>query len=413
MQLNETQIEQVDRQVKRLIKSGSYYGEKYKSLGIDGVKSQEDFLKLPFSEKNDLRNAYPLGIMACDESEIVRIHSSSGTTGQPVIIPYTAKDVDDWAIMFARCYEMAGITKNDRIQITPGYGLWTAGIGFQAGCERLGAMAIPMGPGNTEKQLKMMIDLKSTVIAATSSYALMLGEEVTKRGLRDKISLKKGVIGSERWSDAMRARIKDELGIELYDIYGLTEIYGPGIGINCQKESGIHYWDDFLYIEIIDPVTCEPVPDGGEGEIVITTLVKEGAPLIRFRTHDLSRIIPEKCPCGSKFPRIDIIKGRSDDMFKVRGVNMFPSQVEEILSMVEGASSEYSVTIARDDDNNRDVMLLTVEGDGNYSFDEITKKILELFKSMIGMTPKVIVVPIGTLPRSEKKTKRVTDLRNN
>ncbi|MBP1562903.1 MAG: phenylacetate--CoA ligase [Oscillospiraceae bacterium] len=413
MQLNETQIEQVDRQVKRLIKSGSYYGEKYKSLGIDGIKSQEDFLKLPFSEKNDLRNAYPLGIMACDESEIVRIHSSSGTTGQPVIIPYTAKDVDDWAIMFARCYEMAGITKNDRIQITPGYGLWTAGIGFQAGCERLGAMAIPMGPGNTEKQLKMMIDLKSTVIAATSSYALMLGEEVTKRGLLDKICLKKGIIGSERWSDAMRARIHEELGIELYDIYGLTEIYGPGIGINCQNESGIHYWDDYIYIEIIDPVTGEPVPDGEEGEIVITTLVKEGAPLIRFRTHDLSRIIPEKCPCGSNFPRIDIIKGRSDDMFKVRGVNMFPSQVEEILSKVEGASSEYSVTIARDDDNNRDVMLLTVEGDGNYSFDEITKKILELFKSMIGMTPKVIVVPIGTLPRSEKKTKRVTDLRNN
>lgn len=413
MQLNETQIEQVDRQVKRLIKSGSYYGEKYKSLGIDGIKSQEDFLKLPFSEKNDLRNAYPLGIMACDESKIVRIHSSSGTTGQPVIIPYTAKDVDDWAIMFARCYEMAGITKNDRIQITPGYGLWTAGIGFQAGCERLGAMAIPMGPGNTEKQLKMMIDLKSTVIAATSSYALMLGEEVTKRGLLDKICLKKGIIGSERWSDAMRARIHEELGIELYDIYGLTEIYGPGIGINCQNESGIHYWDDYIYIEIIDPVTGEPVPDGEEGEIVITTLVKEGAPLIRFRTHDLSRIIPEKCPCGSNFPRIDIIKGRSDDMFKVRGVNMFPSQVEEILSKVEGASSEYSVTIARDDDNNRDVMLLTVEGDGNYSFDEITKKILELFKSMIGMTPKVIVVPIGTLPRSEKKTKRVTDLRNN
>ena len=413
MQLNNTQIEQIDRQIKRLLKSGSYYGEKYKSLGIDGIKSQEDFLKLPFSDKNDLRNAYPLGIMACDESEVVRIHSSSGTTGQPVIIPYTAKDVEDWAIMFARCYEMAGITKNDRIQITPGYGLWTAGIGFQAGCERLGAMAIPMGPGNTEKQLKMMVDLKSTVITATSSYALMLGEEVTKRGLKDKICLKKGVIGSERWSDAMRARIHDELGIELYDIYGLTEIYGPGIGINCDKGSGIHYWDDYIYIEIIDPATGEPVPDGEEGEIVITTLVKEGAPLIRFRTHDLSRIIPEKCACGSNYPRIDIIRGRSDDMFKVRGVNMFPSQVEEILSKVEGASSEYSITIARDDDNNRDVMILTVEGDGNYSFDEISKNILELFKSMIGMTPKVIIVPIGTLPRSEKKTKRVTDLRNN
>lgn len=413
MKLNNTQIEQVDRQIKRLLKSGSYYGEKYKSLGIDGIKSQEDFLKLPFSDKNDLRNAYPLGIMACDETEIVRIHSSSGTTGQPVIIPYTAKDVDDWATMFARCYEMAGITKNDRIQITPGYGLWTAGIGFQAGCERLGAMAIPMGPGNTEKQLKMMIDLKSTVITATSSYALMLGEEVMKRGLKDKICLKKGVIGSERWSDAMRTRIRDELGIELYDIYGLTEIYGPGIGINCDKESGIHYWDDYIYIEIIDPATGEPVPDGEEGEIVITTLVKEGAPLIRFRTHDLSRIIPEKCTCGSKYPRIDTIRGRSDDMFKVRGVNMFPAQVEEILSKVEGASSEYSITIAHDDDNNKDVMLITVEGDGEYSFDEMKGNIVDLFKSMIGMTPKVIIVPIRTLPRSEKKTKRVTDLRDN
>ncbi|MBO5448609.1 MAG: phenylacetate--CoA ligase [Ruminococcus sp.] len=412
MQLNEKQLEQVNKQIKRLIESGSYYGQKYKQLGITGVSSQEDFEKLPFSEKNDLRNAYPLGIMACDESEIVRIHSSSGTTGTPVIIPYTAKDVDDWATMFARCYETAGITNKDRIQITPGYGLWTAGIGFQAGCEKLGAMAIPMGPGNTEKQLKMMIDLQTTVITATSSYALLLAEEIQKRGLRDKINLKKGVFGSERWSDKMRKRIHDELGIELYDIYGLTEIYGPGIGINCQYETGIHYWDDYIYIEIVDPATGKPVPDGEEGEIVITTLVKEGAPLLRFRTHDLSRIIPGECPCGSKYPRIDIIKGRSDDMFKVRGVNMFPSQVEDILKLVEGASSEYSITIAHDDDNNKDVMLLTVEGDGKYDFDLMAKKVIENFKALIGMTPKVIIVPIGTLPRSEKKTKRVTDYRN-
>lgn len=411
MKLNQTQIEQIDRQVKRLIASGSYYGEVYKSLGITGINSQEDFEKLPFSEKKQLRNAYPLGIMACDESEIVRIHSSSGTTGQPVIIPYTAKDVDDWAIMFARCYETAGITNKDRIQITPGYGLWTAGIGFQAGCEKLGAMAVPMGPGNTEKQLKMMIDLQTTVITATSSYALLLAEEIQKQGLRDKINLKKGVFGSERWSDTMRKRIHDELGIELYDIYGLTEIYGPGIGINCQYDSGIHYWDDYVYIEIIDPVTCEPVPDGCEGEIVITTLVKEGAPLLRFRTHDLSRIIPDECQCGSKYPRIDIIKGRSDDMFKVRGVNMFPSQVEDLLKKIEGTSSEYNITIARDEKDNKDVMILTVEGDGNYSFDDMTKKIQNTFKSLIGVSPKVIVVPIGTLPRSEKKTKRVIDYR--
>ncbi len=413
MKLNEKQIELVDRQVKRLIASGSYYGEKYKAMGITGVQSQEDFEKLPFSEKNDLRNAYPLGIMACDESEIVRIHSSSGTTGTPVIIPYTAKDVDDWALMFARCYETAGITQNDRIQITPGYGLWTAGIGFQAGCEKLGAMAIPMGPGNTEKQLKMMEDLQSTVICATSSYALLLAEEVQKRGIKDKIKLKKGVIGSERWSESMRKRIREGLDIELYDIYGLTEIYGPGIGVNCKYETGIHYWDDYIYIEIIDPKTGEPVPDGEDGEIVITTLVKEGAPLLRFRTHDLSRIIPGDCQCGSCYPRIDIIKGRSDDMFKVRGVNMFPNQVEDIIRQVEGTSSEYSIAIGHDDETGKDVMLLTVEGDGKYDFEEMGKKIHDLFRSLIGMTPKVIIVPVGTLPRSEKKTKRVTDYRNN
>ena len=303
MQLNTVQLSQVDAQIRRLIQTDSYYGKIYKDLGITGVTSREEFEKLPFSSKEDLRNAYPLGIQAVPDEEVVRIHSSSGTTGKPVIIPYTAKDVDDWAIMFARCYETAGITRKDRIQITPGYGLWTAGIGFQAGCEKLGAMAIPMGPGNTEKQLQMMQDLKATVITATSSYALLLAEEINKRGLKDKICLKKGIFGSERWSSKMRAYIKEELGIELYDIYGLTEIYGPGIGINCEKEAGIHYWDDYVYIEIIDPVTGKVVPDGEEGEIVITTLVKEGAPLIRFRTHDISRIIPGKCSCGRDYPR--------------------------------------------------------------------------------------------------------------
>lgn len=411
MQLNNVQLEQVNAQIQRLIKTDSYYGKMYREMGIDGVRSQEDFEKLPFSSKDDLRNAYPLGIQAVPDEDIVRIHSSSGTTGKPVIIPYTAKDVDDWAIMFARCYETAGITKKDRIQITPGYGLWTAGIGFQNGCEKLGAMAIPMGPGNTEKQLQMMMDLKSTVITATSSYALLLAEEINKRGIKDKIFLKKGVIGSERWSDKMRKSISEGLGIELYDIYGLTEIYGPGIGINCSEEKGIHYWDDYIYIEVIDPKTGKPVPDGTEGEIVITTLVKEGAPLLRFRTHDISRIIPEKCSCGRSYPRIDTIKGRSDDMFKVHGVNMFPSQVEEVLKRIDGVKSEYSINIAHDDEKNKDVMLLTAEAEGRVNFDDTEKKITELFRSLIGVTPKVTVVPEGTLPRSEKKTKRVIDHR--
>ncbi len=411
MKLNDTQLSQVDAQIKRLVKTDSYYGKKYRELGITDVTSQEAFEELQFSSKDDLRNAYPLGIQAVPDEEVVRIHSSSGTTGKPVIIPYTAKDVDDWATMFARCYETAGVTKKDRVHITPGYGLWTAGIGFQAGAEKLGAMVIPMGPGNTDKQLQMMIDLESTVLTATSSYALLLAEEIDKRGLKDKIHLKKGVFGSERWSEKKRKYIKEKLGIELYDIYGLTEIYGPGIGISCDAQNGMHYWDDYVYIEIIDPKTGKTLPDGEEGEIVITTLVKEGAPLIRFRTHDISRIIPGECPCGRKHPRLDIIKGRSDDMFKVHGVNMFPSQVEELLALVDGVPSEYTINIAHDEPANKDIMLVTVEAEGRVDFEQTGRQIRDLFKSRIGVTPKITVVPVGTLPRSEKKTQRVIDHR--
>ena len=396
MLLNERQLQLVDRQIKRLIKTDSFYGQKYRELGLIGCSCQEDFDRIPFSSKEDLRFAYPLGIQAVEDREVVRIHSSSGTTGKPVIIPYTAKDVEDWATMFCRCYEIAGITSHDRIQITPGYGLWTAGIGFQAGCEKLGAMAIPMGPGNTEKQLQMMIDLKSTVICATSSYALLLSEEITRRGLKDQIFLKKGVIGSERWSDKMRNTIRNSLGIELYDIYGLTEIYGPGIGISCEQNSGMHYFDDYVYIEIIDPVTGERVEDGKSGEIVITTLVKEGAPLLRFRTHDLSRIIPGKCACGRDYPRLDVITGRSDDMFKIHGVNMFPSQIESILGMVDGVGSEYRIILGKDVETRRDVLHVTAEAEGRVDFAETARRISKMVKSKFGVTPKVAIVPAGT-----------------
>ena len=409
MKINDIQLEQVNSRIQALVKAGSFYGKKLEAAGITGVNSAEDFEKLPFSEKNDLREAYPLGLMTAPEEEIVRIHSSSGTTGLPVIIPYTAKDVDDWAIQFKRCYEMAGITNKDRIHITPGYGLWTAGIGFQLGAEKLGSMVIPMGPGNTDKQLQFMMDMKSTVLCATSSYALLLAEEIEKRGIKDKICLKKGVIGSERWGDKMRERIHNELGIELFDIYGLTEIYGPGIGINCPGEKYMHYWDDYIYLEIIDPVTLKPLPDGEWGEIVITTLVKEGAPLIRYRTHDLSRIIPEPCRCGSKFPRIDVIKGRTDDMMKIKGVNVFPAQIEEVLKTFPELSSEYQIRISHLD--GRDTMRIYVETSGEYDFNALSEKIAASVKSKIGFTPIVKVVEIGLLPRSEKKTKRVIDER--
>ena len=409
MKINELQLSQVNNQIRRLLASGNFYGTKLKEAGISGVSTAEDFEALPFSQKEDLRNAYPLGLMAVPEEEVVRIHSSSGTTGTPVIIPYTAKDVDDWGEMFRRCYEFAGITKNDRIHVTPGYGLWTAGIGFQNGAEKLGAMVIPMGPGNTNKQLQMMMDLKSTVLCATSSYALLLAEEIEKRGIADQIHLKKGVIGSERWGEKMRQRIHDELGIELYDIYGLTEIYGPGIGISCRYDCGMHIWDDYIYLEVIDPVTGKNVPDGEFGEIVITTLVKEGAPLIRYRTHDISRIIPGECPCGSKFPRIDVIQGRSDDMMKIKGVNVFPKQIEEVLAAFPELSSEYQIRISHLE--GRDTMRIYVETDGTVDFLGIAKRIAEAVKSRIGFTPLVKVVELGVLPRSEKKSKRVIDER--
>lgn len=409
MKMTEQQFQMIKKQLVRLTNQDCFYKKKLEGINIDDIRTQEDFEKLPFTWKGDLRDAYPLGLQAVPDEEIVRIHSSSGTTGLPVIIPYTQKDVDDWATMFARCYEMAGITNTDRIQITPGYGLWTAGIGFQLGAEKLGAMAIPMGPGNTDKQLKMMIDLKSTVLCATSSYALLLAEEIAKRKIADQMKLKKGVIGSERWGEKMRKRISKELGIELYDIYGLTEVYGPGIGVSCKYDTGMHYWDDYIYIEIVDPKTGDVLPDGEIGEIVITTLQKEGAPLIRYRTHDLSKIIPGECPCGSKHPRIGTILGRTDDMVKVKGVNIFPSQIEEMLSGVDGASSEYQVRIEHT--NGKDVLTLIVEVEQGADKAVTACAIGKAFKGKIGIAAEIQTVNMGELPRSEKKSKRVYDYR--
>ena len=410
MKMKEEQLAQIQKQIAGLKKIDGFYKKKLEGIEPGDIQTAEDFEELPFTWKGDLRDAYPLGLMAVPQEQIIRIHSSSGTTGTPVVIPYTKKDVDDWAVQFSRCYAMAGVTAADRVQITPGYGLWTAGIGFQAGAERLGAMAVPMGPGNTEKQLQMMIDLHTTVLCATSSYALLLAEEIARRGLKDQISLKKGIIGSERWGEKMRRRISQELGIQLYDIYGLTEIYGPGIGISCGENSGIHYWDDYVYIEIVDPVTGKVLPDGEIGEIVITTLQKEGAPLLRYRTHDLSRILPGRCACGSRYPRLDTIMGRTDDMIKVKGVNIFPSQIEELLSSIAGVSSEYRLTIEHL--QGRDHCILSAEAESGADAERLRTEVQSLFKTKIGITVQTEITPLGTLPRSEKKTKRVIDNRD-
>ena len=403
-------LEKIRASIRHAMEGGAFYAQRFAGINADDIRTEEDFRKLPFTDKGDLRGAYPLGLQAVPDEQVVRIHSSSGTTGTPVIIPYTAQDVTDWAIMFERCYRVAGITNLDRIQVTPGYGLWTAGIGFQNGAERLGAMVIPMGPGNTEKQLRMMVDLKSTVLCATSSYALLLAEEIERRGFKDQIHLKKGVIGSERWGEKMRRRIAGELGVQLYDIYGLTEIYGPGIAISCDYEDGMHYWDDYVYCEVIDPKTGENVPDGTMGELVISTLRKQGAPLIRYRTHDLSRILTGSCPCGCPYPRIDTILGRTDDMVKVKGVNIFPAQIEEMLREVEGTSSEYQVMI--DHLNGRDIMTIFFEA--NLTDDarrHLENAVRDHCKAKIGIQIVPKAVSIGELPRSEKKSTRIYDNR--
>lgn len=410
----ENTLEKLRAILKRVAESSPFYQKKFEEVNVDIEKigSLDDLKLLPFTNKEELRDAYPLGLKAVSENEVIRIHSSSGTTGKPVIIPYTRKDVDIWALMMMRCYMLAGLSSQDRIQITPGYGLWTAGIGFQLGAERLGAMAIPTGPGNTEKQLEMLIDLKSTALASTSSYALLLAEEIQKRGLKDQIHLRVGVIGSERWSEKMRSRIETELGIETFDIYGLTEIYGPGIALDCSYHEGMHYWSDHLLFEIIDPITGENLPDGTLGELVTTTLTKEGAPLIRYRTRDLTRIIPGLCKCGCPFPRIDRILGRSDDRIKFKGVNIYPGQIEDVIHKVPGVSSEYQILLTRCE--GRDNMTFRVEieeAEDPVKKEKTEKALVKAFKDFVGVTVDVVAVKIGELPRSMKKTKRVNDER--
>ena len=408
--MNELSImSQCFAQVRRVAKFSPMYIEKYSGIPVNTLMTKDQFESLPFTTKQDLRDAYPMGMQCVPNDRIVRVHSSSGTTGIPVILPYSSQDLEDWAVMMERCYQFAGVTREDRVQVTPGFGLWTAGLGFQAGAERLGAMVIPTGSGNTDRQLQLMRDLEASVLIGTSSYGLLIAEEVDRREMRSEIKLKKGIFGSERWGDKVRDRIYQSLGIEFFDIYGLTEIYGPGIAIDCSEHTGMHYFNDFIYCEIIDPATGKVLPDGEQGEIVITTFRKEAAPLIRYRTHDISRIIPGTCPCGSPFPRLDRIVGRSDDMIKVKGTNIYPAQVEEILRNIEGFSSEYRIIL--DNEDLRDRMIVQAESFEGADREELEKELERACKSGLGIKIIPEVMKIGELPRSEKKTKRVIDNR--
>ena len=408
--MNELSImSQCFAQVRRVANFSPMYLQKYKGIPVNTLMTKDQFESLPFTTKQDLRDAYPMGMQCVPNDRIVRVHSSSGTTGVPVILPYSSQDLEDWAVMMERCYQFAGVTREDRVQVTPGFGLWTAGLGFQAGAERLGAMVIPTGSGNTDRQLQLMRDLGATVLIGTSSYGLLIAEEVDRRDMRSEIKLSKGIFGSERWGDKVRDRIYQSLGIEFFDIYGLTEIYGPGIAIDCSEHKGMHYFNDFIYCEIIDPATGKVLPDGEQGEIVITTFRKEAAPLIRYRTHDISSIIPGTCPCGSPFPRLDRIVGRSDDMIKVKGTNIYPAQVEEILRNIEGFSSEYRIIL--DNEDLRDRMIVQAEAFEGADREELEKELERACKSGLGIKVIPEVMKIGELPRSEKKTKRVIDNR--
>jgi phenylacetate-CoA ligase len=393
-----------------------FYRQKFDNAGIhpEDVRSLGDIEHLPFTDKEDLRREYPFPLRAVPFEDIVRIHASSGTTGKRKVLCYTGRDIELWADMFARCYELAGLTREDRVQIAVGYGLWTAGIGFQAGCERFGAMAVPVGPANTEMHCEMMIDMETTVFCSTASMALLMAEEIHKRNLLSKIRVKKIILGAERHSDAMRSRIMDLTHVEhIFDIYGLTELYGPGTGLDCLHHNGIHYWADYFIFEVLDPATLKPVPPGKEGELVVTTLCKEGSPLIRYRTHDVTSILDHACPCGLRLPMHDRILGRTDDMFIYRAVNIYPSQIDLVLSGIKGVGSEYQIHLKRPEDG-RDMMLLRVErGGGSRAEDDLglAEKIATEIRDRILVRSRVEIVDYGSLPRTQRKSKRVFDHR--
>jgi len=415
-ELRQLQLEGLKWTVRHAYEGSPVYRKKLDDAGMgpESIKDLDDLKKLPFTTAQDLQDGYPFPLLSVPFEKVVRIHASSGTTGKRKVLCYTQKDIDDWTHFFARCYEMAELTKEDRVQIAVGYGVWTAGVGFQLACERFGAMAIPAGPGNLDMQCQFLVDFQSTVMCCTASMGLLMAEEINKRGLRDKINLKKMIFGSERSSDAMRKRIKELLGLEhMFDIPGMTELYGPGTGLDCVYHTGIHYWADYYILEILDPDTLEEVPEGETGEMVVTTLRKEAVPLIRYRTRDLSRLIPGQCPCGNILPRHDRILGRSDDMIIFRAVNIYPGQIDHVLSGIEGIGSEFQIILDRAGDG-KDYMTIKVERDQGIDRskdDELEKKISTEIKKQILVSASVEIVDYGSLPRSERKSKRVFDNR--
>ncbi len=416
--LEQLQLERLQSTLYRVATHVPFYRSKFKEMQIDpdGFRSLEELRNLPFTTKDDLRDNYPYGLFAVPLREIVRVHSSSGTTGMATVVGYTKNDIKNWADLVARVLTAAGLTKDDVIQIAFGYGLFTGGFGLHYGAERMGASVIPISSGNTKRQIQIMQDFKTTALVCTPSYALMMADTMLDLGIDiSSLSLKFGLFGAEPWSEEMRAEIQEKLGIRATDNYGLSEVMGPGVAGECEECNGLHINEDHFLVEVVDPDTFEPVPPGEIGELVITTLTKEAFPVIRYRTRDLTRILPEPCPCGRTLQRMSRVLGRTDDMLIIKGVNVFPTQIESILFDIEGTEPHYRIIVERED--HQDKATVMVEVVESIFFDEMRKQrelidhIKRRLASELGISVDVKLVEEKTLERFEGKGKRVIDKR--
>ena len=416
--LESLQAERLERIVRHAATSPFYSG-RFKEAGIDpaSIRSLDDAARLPFTTKQDLRGAYPYGFLCVPRDRLVRLHVSSGTTGQATAVFYTPADVEMWAELVARCLYMAGARPGQTFQNLSGYGLFTGGLGFHYGSERLGMLTIPAGAGNSKRQIQLMRDFSTNVIHILPSYALRLMDILGEMGMdpRKELELKIACVGAEPYSEEVRRRIEDFYGIKVYNSYGLSEMNGPGVGFECPCQSGLHIWEDAFLVEVIDPKTQEPVPDGEYGELVLTTLTREAMPILRYRTKDLTRIIPGDCPCGRPHKRIDRLRGRSDDMFIIKGVNIFPIQVEQVLMNIPEVGNNYVIVLERA--NNIDDMTVRVEVTDRLFVEDmrqlhrIQKKIAHELKGELLVTPRVELVEPNSLPRSDGKAMRLIDRR--
>jgi phenylacetate-CoA ligase len=413
------QLKRLQHTLERVNATVPFYRESFKKCGVtpEKVKSLADLQRLPFTLKQDMRDNYPYNLFAAPLERIVRIHASSGTTGKPTVVGYTRRDIEIWAELMARSFGAAGAGRGDVIHNAYGYGLFTGGLGAHYGAEKLGAAVIPMSGGNTRKQIMIMQDFGSTVLTCTPSYTLYLAEVAAEEGINIReFPLRIGILGAEPWSESMRREIEEKLNIKAIDIYGLSEIMGPGVAIECiEAQHGLHIWEDHFIPEIIDPDTCEVLPAGEYGELVLTTITKEGIPLIRYRTRDITRILPEPCICGRTHYRIERLSGRTDDMLIIRGVNLFPSQIEAVLMNIEGIEPHYQLIVDREEQ--LDTLEVQVEvneqtfSDAIKSLQYLADLIRKKIKELLGITCKVRLVEPKTIARSEGKAKRVIDRR--